>query len=289
MRIGNHDTHPAADLFPMLEGEAFEELCADIRTNGLIDPIWRIWVDCGADNGTRKPLILDGRNRLMACGRERVVPRFRDYEGDDPVGFVLSLNLRRRHLDESQRAMVAARVASMRQGARTDLGPKGPMSQSDAAAALNVGTRSVKRAKAVIEHGDAELVAAVDAGHVPVTAAAEIAEKPAEAQREIVQRIKREREERGSVSASAVLRDYEAEREPEPIFDDLPDDDDVPAPLTVIERIALLIAAWRSGADPIGTCDAIAEVLDEAGVPPAIASAFHPPIMSAPTSAREIR
>ena len=37
----------------------------------------------------------------------------REYDGDDPRSFVVSLNLHRRHLNESQRAMVAANLANM--------------------------------------------------------------------------------------------------------------------------------------------------------------------------------
>ena len=38
------------------------------------------------------------------------------YEGNDPLAFVLSLNLKRRHLNESQRASIAARIENMKHG-----------------------------------------------------------------------------------------------------------------------------------------------------------------------------
>jgi hypothetical protein len=60
-------------------------------------------------------------------------------------------NVNRRHLDESQRAMVAGRIADMRQGERTDLAPNGAKSQSHAAARLNVSRRNVQRAHKVID------------------------------------------------------------------------------------------------------------------------------------------
>jgi len=96
---------------------------------------------------------------------------------------VLSKNLHRRHLDSSQRAMVAAKIAGMKQGARSDLSPIGEKSQADAADALNVGKRSVERAREVSEDGIPELIAAVESGEVSVSAAAEVASLPDDEQR----------------------------------------------------------------------------------------------------------
>jgi protein gp37 len=90
--------HPAADLFPMVEGDEFRELCADVKERGLAQPI-TIWTD-----GT----LLDGRNRLMACFETNQEVLIDEYLGADPVQFSLSANLRRRHLTPSQRNMTGA-------------------------------------------------------------------------------------------------------------------------------------------------------------------------------------
>ena len=60
-------------------------------------------------------MILEGRNRFRACEVAGVACRFEQYTGDDPIGYVVSMNLRRRHLSESQRALVAAKLEPMKQ------------------------------------------------------------------------------------------------------------------------------------------------------------------------------
>ena len=71
----------------------------------------------------------------------------------------------RRHLTESQRAMVADKIATMRQGDNQwKVPPIGGTSQTKAAEQLNVSTRSVQRASKVREHGIKELQQAVEAG-----------------------------------------------------------------------------------------------------------------------------
>src|SRR5262245_29759019 len=158
-----YDFHPLADLFPMLEDKsaAFEALVDDIKERRQQEPVWLY-----------EGKILDGRNRYLACqklGREIQV---KDFAGDDPIGFVLSANLHRRHLNESQRAMVAAKLTSLEVGANQHT--KGQGTSIDVASRLlNVGRASIDRARKVLATGDPKLVAAVEQGNVSVSAAAD--------------------------------------------------------------------------------------------------------------------
>jgi hypothetical protein len=84
--------------------------------------------------------------------------------------------------------MVAGKLANLRDGQRKSASPigEGALSQSDAAALLNVGKRSVERAREVLERGIPELQSAVERGEVSVSAAAEIVDLPGDEQREAV-------------------------------------------------------------------------------------------------------
>ena len=173
--------HPVAEAFPMMAGADFDRLVEDIRRHGLREAIW-------LDGEGR---ILDGRNRDRACRLAAVPPAYRVYDGGDPTAFVVSLNLHRRHLSESQRAMVAARLATMRQGERTDLSPIGErFGQAEAARLLNVGKRNVERAARVREAGAPALVRAVEEGTVAVSDAAAIMDRPAEEQDALVDSVR---------------------------------------------------------------------------------------------------
>jgi hypothetical protein len=59
--------------------------------------------------------------------------------GGDPLDYVISRNLQRRHLNETQRGMVAAKKANMKSGTRTDLGASSTqVSREEAADLLGV-------------------------------------------------------------------------------------------------------------------------------------------------------
>src|SRR5262249_29138101 len=90
--------HPIADIFPLMEGEELDDLVADIRANALIEPVF-----------VHEEMILDGRNRCRACLAAGIEPIFRPFGGDDPIAFVISTNLRRRHLTAERKREIIAK------------------------------------------------------------------------------------------------------------------------------------------------------------------------------------
>lgn len=169
--------HPAAEIFPVMDEAAFAALVTDI-----------------ADHGQREPILLldgqviDGRHRLRACEQLGLEPLVREVSADDgdPFGLVVSLNLHRRHLNESQRAMVAARLATFGKGRPSGNPPIGGITQTGAAQLLNVGERSLQRARMVIDNGIDELQSAVESKAMAVSTAANLAHLPADTQREVL-------------------------------------------------------------------------------------------------------
>ena len=172
----NYGIHPIAELFPRMPGEEFVALKKDIRANGLLEPIWLY-----------EGKVLDGRHRYFACQEVGVEASYRQYEGTNPLGFVVSLNLNRRHLTESQRAMVAASLATMTgtNGGR----PKETVqicmvTKDEAAELLQVSPRSVATATKVERTAPAEVIEAVKAGNISLNMAAQVAEMSDEEQKE---------------------------------------------------------------------------------------------------------
>ena len=164
-----HDVsiHPAADLFPRMSAGEFEELKADIKANGQRVPI-TYWGG----------MLLDGRHRYRACEELGIDPEEEELDEElvpDPVAWVLSTNLHRRHLNETQREVVAAKFATLKNGTNqhTKEGAQNcAPSNEEAAEQLNVKPRNVQNAKAAIKGGCKELVEAMERSEITSSLAA---------------------------------------------------------------------------------------------------------------------
>ena len=188
--VANLEAHPLAELFPMLPEQEVRELADDIVTFGQRVPI--VLLD---------GKILDGRNRYAACRFADLEPVTEDYAGDDPLNFVLSHNLHRRHLTESQRAMVAAKIVDWENGVNQHTAGSANLQTREAARKLSISERAVAAAKRIHEHGAAELVEAIRDGRVSVHAGEAISALAAEEQRKVL-----EREERAIVQRAKEIR-----------------------------------------------------------------------------------
>jgi ParB-like chromosome segregation protein Spo0J len=158
--------HPAANLFPMMDDKEFAELKKDIKKNGV-----KVW------GATYRGSVLDGRNRYKACQELGIEMQFSyivDHEDFDPIAYVLSHNLYRRHLNESQRAMVAGKLATMKHGGDRKSDQEPNLSLEKASSMLSVSKGSTKNAKKVIADGAVEVQQAVEQGSLPVSVASEL-------------------------------------------------------------------------------------------------------------------
>jgi hypothetical protein len=171
--------HPYGRLFPPMIGDAFTALVKDIEINGQRDPVT-----------IHEKMVLEGWNRVRACVELRRQVKVKLFEGNDPIAFVLSTNLHRRHLDTSQRALIAGKLPKVDHGGVRTKAPIGEMTIEQRAKFLNVGTKSVERADKVLEKCLPEIVAAIEQGNLNVGAAEALADKTPEDQRALLHKHK---------------------------------------------------------------------------------------------------
>jgi hypothetical protein len=208
--------HPAADLFPQMAPGDYEALVADIKENGQLEPII-----------VHDGMILDGRHRYNACRKLGIAPKVEKWTGPgSPEAFAISMNLRRRHLDASQRAMVAAGFATLKRGGDQSAKLRNAPTAAALAQQFGVSARSIETARVVRTKGAPELVAAVQRGSMKVSRAADLVDLPKDRQRELaaagkyevekaVKRVRRNdaiRREREALNRAADQRDNAPEQ-----------------------------------------------------------------------------
>jgi ParB-like chromosome segregation protein Spo0J len=173
--------HPAAEIFPLMRDADFQQLKEDIDLHGLQEPICLY-----------QGQILDGRNRYQACTELGIEPATREYEGDDPEGFVLSVNLHRRHLNASQRAMSAATQATQTWGGVRSKAQNYALSRGRLAKKWLVSERMVDKAAALLKGAEdgtviRELPKLVWSGDIRLSGAEKISKLPLDGQKAVTQ------------------------------------------------------------------------------------------------------
>lgn len=153
--------HPVAALFPMLSERELDDLAADIKGNGLHHAIV---LDTTGQ-------LIDGRNRYVACARAGVKPGFTTLNGQEPIAFILSQNLARRHMTQGQRAVA---IAMARKTAFKAVSAKA------LASAMGLAESTQNRANVVVDNAS-DLADAVLAGTMELPAAYDAARARKEA------------------------------------------------------------------------------------------------------------
>ncbi len=142
----------------------------DIAAHGQREPA-TVWTD--ADDVT---WLLDGRHRAQAVERLGSNLRTTRFDGteEEARALVMSLNVHRRHLTPSQRALAAGALATRQRGGVSGLavGLPVPPTQAEAARSAGVSERLVRDGSAVMTSGDEAIIRAVANGELSVTAAA---------------------------------------------------------------------------------------------------------------------
>lgn len=193
--------HPLSALFPEHGGEPLEKLAADIKENGLRNPIM-----------TYEGMVLDGWRRGLACEKAGVTPTFLQFKGtpEEAARFVWSENFHRRHLQIGELAICAGRYQIWLSEQANKNGEK----IGDVPDKFGVSKSSVDNAKKVLK-AEPELLEAVEKGVVTVTDAAKVADESPKVQRSAVKDVMERLEKTATASAAK-----QKSRNGTPVYDD---------------------------------------------------------------------
>jgi len=255
--------HEICDLIPGMTEKQYEVLRDDIRERGLLNEIVLY-----------EGAILDGKHRYRACVELGIEPRFRQYDGADPAGFVFSINVAHRHLEKGQLAMAGAKLkgyyaekARQRQAAagkarheqlmenfpQADAGS----ARDQAAAKVGVSGKSVDTAETIIKKGVPKLIEMVETGEISLNKGREIAELSKARQQTVVD-IQAPKERDAALKKSMVAKHSKAAK-PAPT-DNVPGSPLVRTLLSRLEIIANEIAG--SGLAPAAFAERFRDEFD---------------------------
>ena len=159
------DPHAFAKILPSMADSDLAALRESLLADGYVGP--PIY--------TFEGKVLDGVHRYRLCVELGIDPPCVEYTGDNAFRFALNQNLARRHLNESQRAMIAARLVTTERGGAGGVRKSNTsidvLTQPDVSALLTVSKPSVQRAQALLATKDKAVIAAVDSGELAVSRA----------------------------------------------------------------------------------------------------------------------
>lgn len=170
----NLKLHDYCSMFPEASDEDYENLVTSLKERGFLSSEF-VTVIASEDDGFQ---VLDGRNRLTASLDAGVTPTFKEYVGDDPLGFVLARNLDRRHLSAGQKAALASKLATIQTGYNQYDKEKNPgVTQEEAAKLVQSNKTNIAKYKRV-QDADPELAKEVEMGNITLDAAYNKVSKP---------------------------------------------------------------------------------------------------------------
>ena len=183
--------HPLCEIFPAMDQDQFEDLLQDVAEHGLIDPIE---VD---DDG----LIVDGRHRWLACQEAGCITPFVNWKERAKPGqyledYLISKNLNRRHISATERAMIAAKLATTKMGRPPEECVGAPtLSQGEAADKLGVSRGTVNQAHSVQTNGIPSLKELVEGKKMGLRSAVDISRLSPEEQEKAIETWQKGQEE----------------------------------------------------------------------------------------------
>jgi phage N-6-adenine-methyltransferase len=187
-----HKYHKYANLFPLLEGEDYNNLKEDIKKNGQLEAIYLF------DNQ-----IIDGRNRYRVCLDLGIKPKIKEYGGkkEDLLSFILSLNLHRRHMSTNEKALLGVELielfkeeaanrqkSGLKQFSSSASGDAHGQGKSSAAAGklIGVSSSSIERTARIVAHGVPDLVDQVRNNQINLSEGYEISKHEQDIQKKIL-------------------------------------------------------------------------------------------------------
>ena len=177
----NLQPHPICKLLPGMPPEDFRQMVEDVR-GSVLEPIWLY-----------EGKVLDGWHRYRAAKKAGVETRVREYRGNDPVGFVRSMNIVRRHLSQTEKAIADSLLMSRSGKRKTDKtrSDRGtipgsgtvPETKDERATEIGVGKTTMIRADFIVDYAP-KAAKAVANREITAEAAERIAKRCAKAKTE---------------------------------------------------------------------------------------------------------